>query len=151
MKITNSIEIHSPTQVVFAWLEDPRRAKQWMTSVSKTEMINETPERVGTTFRETVEENGRGTELTGVITEFVPNRRLAFHLEGKYNAVDVIYTLQENGGDTRLSQTADVNFKGWLRIMGFLMAPAFKKKVLAQATSEFAALKTLCEQRGRRE
>ena len=145
MKIANSIEIHATRQVVFSWLEAPDRAKHWMTSVSKTEMISETPERIGTTFRETVEENGRGTELHGVITDFVPNRRLSFHLEGKYNTVDVTYALQESGQDTLLSQTADVHFKGWLRIMGILLAPAFKKKVLDQAKTEFAALKTLCE------
>lgn len=40
----------------------------WMSSVTKTEILNETPDMVGTTFREIVAENGQGTELHGVIT-----------------------------------------------------------------------------------
>jgi hypothetical protein len=35
--------------------------------------------------------------------------------------------------------------KGPMRVLGVLFAPAFKKKVTAQAYKEFAALKVLCE------
>ena len=68
-----------------------------MTSVSRTEIIEKTPDWIGTTFRETVEENGRGTELRGVVTDFVPDERMAFHLEGAFNTVDVVWTLKEKG------------------------------------------------------
>jgi hypothetical protein len=117
----------------------------WMTSVSRTEIIEKTPNWVGTTFRETVEEDGRGTELQGVVTDFVANERMAFHLEGQFNTVDVVWTLKESGGSTEVCQVADVRFKGPMRVLSVVFGSAFKRKIMAQAQSEFAALKELCE------
>ena len=58
-----------------------------MTSVTKTEILHETPERVGTTFREVVEEDGNGVELQGVITDYKPDRSISFHLGSGSNEV----------------------------------------------------------------
>jgi carbon monoxide dehydrogenase subunit G len=146
MRISNVIEIENTPESVFSWLEDPRRAIQWMTSVSKTEIIEETADKIGTTFREVVEENGRGTELRGVVTDFVLNKRISFHLEGDFNTVDVSYTLEDKGGITQLRQNAEIHFKGASRLMSILMGPSFKKKILEQAQREFNKLKELCEQ-----
>jgi len=57
----------------------------WMSSVSKTELLHKTPDMIGTTFREIVEEDGRGTELQGVVTEYKPNQLISFHLSGQLN------------------------------------------------------------------
>jgi uncharacterized protein YndB with AHSA1/START domain len=95
MRISNVIEIRNTPEIVFSWLVDPRRAIQWMTSVSKTEIIEETSDKIGTTFREIVEENGHETELRGIVTDFVLNKRITFHLEGDFNVVDVSYSLEE--------------------------------------------------------
>jgi hypothetical protein len=148
MRIINTIEIKATVSAVFGWLEDPNRAMEWMTSVTKGEIIEETPEIVGTTFREYIEENGRGTEMRGVITACDKNSRLAFHLEGDFNIVDVVFTLKEETGVTRLTQTADVHFKGVFRIVSMIMAPVFRKKTIGQAQEEFVKLKELCEREG---
>lgn len=145
MKIINHIEINATSAKVFGWLDDPARAMVWMTSVTNGEIIEEKPEVVGTTFREYIEENGRGTEMQGVITACDKNSRLAFHLEGDFNTVDVEYSLVEEGGVTRLTQAANVRFKGLVRIMSLIMGAAFKKKILRQSQEEFAKLKDLCE------
>ena len=145
MRISHSIEIGNTPDKVFYWLAEPDRAMEWMTSVTKGEIIEKTPDMVGTRFREAVEENGAGTELIGVITEFETNRRLAFHLEGEFNTVDVTYTLREKEGSTELSQNADIRFKGLLRVPSVLLGPAFKKKILGQVRVEFAKLKEICE------
>ena len=145
MKITNIIEIAATAAKVFYWLGDPSRAMEWMTSVARTEIIEKTPGWVGTRFRETVEEDGRGTEMHGIVTEFLTNERMAFHLEGEFNTVDVVWTLQEKEQSTIVSQVAEVRFKGLMRVMSVLLGPAFKKKIMAQAQREFAVLKELCE------
>lgn len=145
MRISHSIEIGNTPDRVFYWLEDPGRAVKWMTSVTKTEIIEKTPDMVGTRFRETVEENGAGTYMSGVITEFETNKRLAFHLEGEFNTVDVVYVLREKGGGTELSQDAYIRFKGFTRVLNVLLGSVFKKKILSQAKAEFARLKELCQ------
>ena len=92
-----------------------------------------------------MEENGRGTELRGVVTDFVPNKRMAFHLEGDFNIVDVTFTLESHDGITRLSQDAEVRFKGLLRVFSLIFSPLFKKKIMKQSRIEFTRLKELCE------
>jgi carbon monoxide dehydrogenase subunit G len=145
MKITSTVEIRATADKVFYWLRDPSRAMEWMASVSRTELIDRTPNWIGTTFLETVEEDGRGTEMRGVVTDFVVNERMAFHLEGAFDTVDVVWTLQEKEQGTVVSQVAEVRFKGLMRVMSVLFGPAFKKKIMAQAQKEFATLKELCE------
>jgi uncharacterized protein YndB with AHSA1/START domain len=145
MKIVNTIEIQATPARVFYWLGDPTRAMEWMTSVSRTEIIEKTPDWIGTRFREAVEENGRETELRGVVKDFVANERMAFHLEGEFNSVDVVWTLRDKGRTTEVSQVAEVRFKGLMRALILVLAPLFKKKVAAQGQQEFARLKELCE------
>ena len=143
MKISNTIEIKSTPENVFYWLEDPERAMKWQTTVTKYEIIKETPQRVGTTFTEYIEENGHGTEMRGILTGFVPNKMLAFHLEGEYNTIDVNFTLNEKEGITQITQHADVHFRGMLKVLSIFL----KKKIIKQMQKEFAVLKELCERK----
>lgn len=145
MRLSAHIEINRSPEDVFPWLSDPERAMKWMTSVTAGEILHATPERIGTTFRERVEENGRGTELTGVITGFVQNELISFHLEGNYNAVDVDYRVRPLNGHSRVSYTADVRFKSSMRVAMLVVGPLFRRKIRAQTASELASLKRMCE------
>jgi uncharacterized protein YndB with AHSA1/START domain len=145
MKIALHIEIERPPEKVFPWLSDPGRAKTWMTSVTDTEILHETPERVGTRFRERVEENGRGTELVGEITGFTENRSIAFHLEGTYNSVDLEYRLGSSNTHTRLSFVSSIRFKSFTRVVMLLLGPWFKRKIVRQLESQLGNLKEICE------
>ena len=145
MKISYTIDIDTTPDKVFYWLNDPERAMAWMSSVSKTEIVHETTDMVGTTFREIVEENGRWTELEGVVTDYRPNQLIAFHLSGKFNIVDVEYHLEGMENRTRLTQQAHIRFKSFMKVVSLLTGPLFKKKIMAQSRQEFAKLKELCE------
>jgi uncharacterized protein YndB with AHSA1/START domain len=145
MKILHTIDILRPPEDVFLWIGSPERAMVWMTSVSKTEFLHRTPNMIGTTFRETVADDEGSTELQGVVRDYRPNQRIAFHLSGPYNVVDVEYRLETIEGGTRLTQTADVRFKSFLWLMSIVMGPMFKKKLVEQVRREFANLKELCE------
>lgn len=145
VKLTHAVDIESTPGHVFSWLDDPARAGLWMSSVSRTEILHRTPDLVGTTFREIVSDEHGATELQGVVTACVPNRQIAFHLDGQFNAVDVEYRLDEVATGTRLTMRADVRFKGTLRLMSMVMWPLFKRKVLGQFRRECAELKRVCE------
>jgi carbon monoxide dehydrogenase subunit G len=146
MKISNTIEIKSKPEKVFYWLEDPCRAMKWMTSVTRTEIIKETPNIIGTTFREYIEEDNRGTEMNGIVTDFISNKRLTFHLEGDCNTAKIDFNLEEKDGITQLTQNVELQFKGFLRILTIFLGTFLKKKIERQAQSEFVRLKELCEQ-----
>lgn len=145
MKFSNNIIISASAKKVFYWLEDPDRAKQWMTSVKKSEIIKEIPDRVGTTFCEYIEEDGRGTEMHGIITEFIRNERFAVHLEGEYNSVDVCFRFKEKGSLTQLSQDVDLRFKGIMKILSIFIKRSLRAKIHRQSYAEFEKLKELCE------
>jgi uncharacterized protein YndB with AHSA1/START domain len=145
MKISLSVEINSSPAVVFGWLEKPEKAVKWMTSVAKTEILHETPERIGTTFREVVEEDGNGVELQGVITDYKPERSISFHLESRVNVVDVEYCVEAIPNGTRLTQTGNVHWKFPVNVISIFMGGIIKQNISAQVQNEFEKLKELCE------
>lgn len=143
MKIVTEVEIKVPPEQVFYWIERPERAKQWVMNVTRSEFITETPERIGTTFREYVEEGGQGIEMMGIVTEFQPNRIFAVHLESESHSADVSFVLKGEGGRTLLSQNVELQFKSELDEAAF---DSIKKSIMNQARCEFAQLKRICEQ-----
>lgn len=145
MKISFSIDINSPPAKVFGWLEKPEKAVKWMTSVAKTEILHETSERVGTTFRETVEEKGKGVELQGVITDYKPNKSISFHLNSRVNVVDVEYYVEAVQNGTRLTQNANVRWKFPINMISIFGGEKIKQGISAQSQKEFEKLKELCE------
>jgi hypothetical protein len=126
MKFKYVAEIKSRPDKVWYWLGTPERAKVWQTNVSKTEILQKTPNWIGTTFRETIEENGQGTEMEGVVTDYIENRALAMHLSGKYNVVDVEWRLEGKGEHTSLIVNSNIRFKSFVRILSIIMRPVFK-------------------------
>lgn len=146
MKFTYTMDINCTPEKVWYWLGTPERAVVWQTNVSKTEILKKTPNWIGTTFRETVEENGSGTEMQGVVTDYRENQSLAMHMSGKYNVVDVEWRIKEMGNYTRLTVNSNIQFKSFLRIFSIILWPAFKRNIQGQLGREYTKLKDLCEE-----
>jgi uncharacterized protein YndB with AHSA1/START domain len=145
MKISYSIDINSPPATVFGWVEDPEKAMQWMTSVAGGEILHETPERIGTTFREVVEEDGKGVEMQGEITGYEPDQSISFHLNSRINVVDVEFRVEAIQTGTRLTQTANIRWKFPVNVISIFAGGKIKQSISAQAQKEFEKLKDLCE------
>jgi len=148
MKITASVDIACPVDTVWDWIGTPEKAVKWQLDVSKTEMLDEMPDMVGSTFRETVADEGGSTEMRGTITGWEQNRLVSMHLEGDYNVVEIKWSLDDLGGRTRVTADSDIRFKGMLGVASAMMRPVFKKKIRNQLNEEFARLKKLCEKPG---
>jgi len=146
MKISSSIDIRSTPEVVFGWLEKPEKAMAWMTSVSKAEILHETQQRVGTTFRETVEEDGNAIEIHGAITGFEPGKSISFHLGSRVNTLDVKYSVEEIPGGVRVAEDAEVRWKFPVNIYSMFFGEKIRQGILAQLRNEFGRLKKLCEE-----
>ena len=128
MKITYAMEINTTPEKVWYWLGTPERAMVWQTNVSKTEILQRTPNWIGTTFRETIEENGKGTEMEGAVTDYRENQALAMHLSGKYNVADVEWHIEEKGEHTCLTIYSNIRFRSFTKILSILMRPVFRGK-----------------------
>jgi carbon monoxide dehydrogenase subunit G len=145
MKIASSIDIQSSPEVVFGWLENPQKAMQWMTSVSNGEVLHETPERVGTTFREVVEDEGGSMEMHGMITGFEADKSIAFHLESRVNVVDVEYRVEKTDKGTRLEYQANIKWKFPVNIISIFMGKKMRQSILDQLQDELSKLRELSE------
>jgi hypothetical protein len=69
VKITLSVDIYRRPEEVFPWIAEPDKAMRWQKGVKGGEIIKETPEKVGTTFKEVMEENGNHLVMYGEITD----------------------------------------------------------------------------------
>ena len=145
MKLTFTIEIESSPEEVFYWIKNPEKAREWMTGVSETEMLSGTPNTVGSTFREVIEDQNGKTEMHGVVTGYQENESISFHLSGQYNTVDVEFRLEKIDERTRLTQTADIRWRSFMKVMSIFLGGRIKKEITAQSQKEFAKLKALCE------
>jgi carbon monoxide dehydrogenase subunit G len=145
MKISSIIEINSTPQEVFTWLENPEKARVWMTSVSEGEILRETVDRVGTTFREVVEDEDGSIEMHGMITGFETDKSIAFHLESRVNTVDVEYRVEKTVEGARLDYHADIEWKFPMNIISLIMGKKIRQNIIGQLAGELNQLKELCE------
>ena len=122
MKTSKTTIINAPAHIVFPWLEDSERLKQWIPNVVEDVPITETPEKVGSTFRQVFHENGKDMEMTGEITAYTENERLRVFMEGAMFNLDVDYTLTSSAPDqTEVTQDTVIKMKGVMKLMTPLM------------------------------
>jgi len=149
MKGEYSIDIERPRTEVFAFLDDQENLPKIVPNLVDHGVINETPEKVGTTFWHEYEEKGRKMKMTGVVTEHRAPERMAVKLDGAFFGLEVAYTLEELGPtSTRLTQYSNARFKHIFKLMGLL----FGKKMQAEGekvqADNFARMKSMIETGG---
>ncbi len=145
MRILCEDEIRKPPEVVFPWIAEPEKAIQWQKNVKQAEIIIDRPERVGTTFKEEVEEDGSRLEMRGVITGFIQDQVIAFHLESKVHTVDVSYSLAGGSQGTRVAVEARINWKFPMNLLSIFLGGKMKTGIAEQLKREIIELKRICE------
>lgn len=129
MKYTTEIEIKKPIDEVIALFNDPDNMSKWMDGLQSFEPISGTPGQVGTKSR-LVFKMGRG-EIEMI--ETVTVRNLPDEFSGTYETKGVFNTVRNRF--EKLSETKtkyitenEFQFKGFMKIIGFLMPGSFKKQ-----------------------
>ena len=145
MKIAASIDIFSKPNDIFAWIENPDKAMQWQKGVKTDQIIKETSGKIGTTFKEEMEENGKSLITYGEITDYTPNKLISFQLESKIHKVHVIYSVVGNANQSRVSVDSTIRWKFPMNLISLIVGYKIKTKILQQTKSELLELKKLCE------
>ena len=139
--------IDAPAEIVFLWLEDSDRLKQWIPNLVEDESIVETPQKIGSKFRQVFVEKGRTMEMTGEITDYVENGCLRVIMTGDMFGLDVGYRLKSlSDGQTEVTQDTQIKFKGFSKFVApifMLLSKLSSKNPQAQA---HAKLKEMAEQ-----
>lgn len=145
MRIAYENTISQPPEVVFPWIADPQKAMQWQKQVKGGEIIVNKPEAIGTTFKETIQEDGGSLEMSGTITKYIPNRTVGFHLESRIHKFDVSYTLEEINRKTKFRIEAIVTWKFPMNIVCLFVGKRIQEGLVRQLESETLDLKKICE------
>ena len=145
MKISHAINISCTPEQLFPWVAEPEKAMQWQKGVRSGEILKETPGIVGTTFRETLDENGNTLEMIGEIIDYVQDQRISFQLESNIHKVDVTYSLEWDGRQSLFAMASTIRWKFPMNLMALFIGRKMKNNILQQTASEFAELKRLCE------
>ena len=141
MKGEYTIDIARPREDVFEFLE------KIVPNLVDHGVIEEKPEKVGTTFWQVYEEKGRKMKMTGVVTEHQPPERLAVELDGAMFGLDVAYRLEEiDATNTRLIQESDARFKHIFKILGLLFGKKMKAEGEKVQAENFGRMKRLLEE-----
>ena len=145
MKITTAINISSKPNEIFPWIDNPDRAMRWQKGVKKGEIIKETTEKIGTTFREELEENGKTLVMYGEITDYVPDKLISFKLESRIHRVLVNYSVVEITNKSTVTADSQIKWKFPMNIISLIIKNKIKTNILRQIKSELLELKKLCE------
>ena len=145
MTLDCSIEILRSPEVVFPWIAEPKRAMKWQKNVKGGEVIVSTPQVVGTTFTETLEEDGSELVMEGTITDYAADRLIAFHLSSRIHEFDVSYALEATERGVRVSISAVIRWKFPMNVVTALTGKRFEKRLTRQLDSELRELKAMCE------
>ncbi len=140
------IEIKASPAIVFSWLEDPYKLNQWLPNIVENEVVRETENKVGSTWRQVYEENGRRMEMFGTTTVYEPFKRTSCQITGKMFDLYIDYLLDDIDGQTVLTQNTVINTKGVFKLMGFLMRTVMRKSQDKQTDESFSKLKRFDEE-----
>lgn len=147
MKTAISVEIERPISEVFRYTNE--NISDWSLTVIEDEILDETPEKVGSTFRILTEERGRKMEMTGVVTRYEIDRLSEVHLTGPGFEIDALYEFKDLGnGKVRVTETAQVHPKGLFKVMLFLFGWAMKRSNCKALQNELDSLKEKLEAGG---
>lgn len=146
MKTSKTTLIDAPAEAVFLWLEDADRLKQWVPNIVEDESLTETPEKIGSKFRQVFLENGRKMEMIGEITEYIENERIRVDMVGEMFDLDADYILRKRSeNQTELTQNTKIRFKGFMKLLAPVMLIASKFSSKDPQAEAHARLKSLTE------
>lgn len=123
MKTSKTTVINAPNDIVFLWLEDDERLCQWVPNIVEDEVLVDTPEKVGSKFKQVFLERGKQMEMVGEITAYTENERMRVYMIGDMFDLDVDYILKSPAPDqTELTQNTAITFKGFMKLFTPLFA-----------------------------
>jgi len=142
VRFEHSIVIRCAPEVVFSWVEDPARARQWQPDVAGSQVLHAEPGVVGTEFREVLQDDRGRVEMHGRITEFQPGTSMAVLLKGQGMMVTARYEVSPHPAGTLLYVEQSLSLPGR---MARLLEPLIRRRVATRARADLQRLKHLCE------
>lgn len=131
MKFTTEIEINKPIDEVVALFDNPDNMSKWMEGLQSFEHLSGTPGQEGARSRLKFKMGSREIEMT----ETINVRKLPEEFSGTYEAKGVFnivknHFVKVSENKTRYITYNEFQFKGFMKLIAFIMPGAFKKQSL---------------------
>lgn len=129
MKFTSQIIINKPRQEVIEIFDNSENMKEWMPGLQSFENLSGTPGQVGAKSKLVYKMGSREIEMIETVTV----RNLPDEFSGTYEAQDVFNIVINKFIAISETQTQyitenEFQFKGFMKIIAFLMPKNFKKQ-----------------------
>jgi len=126
MRLQQTVVVDKPLNAVFGYLSDFTTTTEWDPGTVAT--VNHHGDGgVGTTYLNTSRFLGRQTQLTYIVSDFVPGERIQLRGQNKtLTAVDTM-TFRRIEAGTEVTYTAEFTFRGPSRLLAPLLKPAFDR------------------------
>ena len=126
MRLQRTVETNAAPAAVFAYLSDFTTTNEWDPGTVRTVRVSGDG-GVGTTYRNTSKFLGRQTELTYEVVQHEPDSVFALRGENSSVVAHDTMTIEPSGFASRVTYTADFEFKGLGKLVAPLLTPALKK------------------------
>ncbi len=140
-KTEASIQINRPVEDVYAYATTVDTLPQWLGAVVEVEQLTDGPLGVGTRIRAGGKMLGRRMDSFVEVTALEPGARFAFTVvSGPFKARNN-YTFASVAGGTKVTDAAEIELSGPLRLVDPLVGPMVRR----QFEANLAALKDRLE------
>lgn len=141
MRLEQSITINRPITDVFAFVSNPANNPLWQPEVIEHTMLPEGPMATGSKMHHVSKFMGRRIEVNGEVTEFVPNRKIAFNVTSGTLLYTIYYFLDAQGQGTRFTYASVMPSNGFLK----LAQPLIRLSARRVIDGDLARLKLIME------
>jgi uncharacterized protein YndB with AHSA1/START domain len=125
MQFVRTLTVPVAADRVFAFLADFTTTTQWDPATVATERVSGTG-GVGTQYRNVSRFRGREAEVTYVVTELEPGRRIVLRGENDSLVAHDDMTIEGDSAETTVTYSASFDLKGFRKIAAVFIAPALK-------------------------
>lgn len=143
--VEESVTIERPIEEVFDFIADNENDPRWCPAVEEIEQIAGNGAGPGTRYRMRHTPGGTRFEAEVEIVACNPPHSLKWIMTDSGHTLHGTYELEALNGKTRLSQTSEITFEGWLRIPGLIMKGRIAREVKEELGKQFTRLKEVLE------
>lgn len=152
MTVEKTIDIGSRSEVIWQFLTDESRRKQWHPGLLEFRVIGEDPMNLGSKIKITVNDTGKTHEYEGEVVQFDPGVVLGIRITGgtlKANQAMLTSYVLLDGGDavelTRIEATTKMDDDSFDPFTRALVLPFAKKGAKRDLDEQLNRLKSVAE------
>jgi len=123
------VTINKPREEVWKKFMDSSKMGEWLIGFKSIEPVSGEPNKVGSKYKITIEENGEQMEAFETVKEIVENEKFAFELANDMVSDDIIVTFVNRGLTTEVVQSETINAKGivWKALFYWMQSTITKR------------------------